>query len=98
MILNLCVLASISKKYPYLAACIQKLLKDGVFNYLHMRLFGRKKKEEHKTEEPKKEVEKHPRTRGKCPICGSACDVVDYGIFLGYFCMKCGPTQEIKVG
>jgi transcription elongation factor Elf1 len=56
-----------------------------------MRLFRRKKKEE-----PKKE--KYPKTRGRCPICGSACDVVDYGAFLGYFCMKCGPTQEIKVG
>lgn len=58
-----------------------------------MKLFRRKKKEE-----PKKEEGKRPKTRGKCPMCGSACDVVDYGIFLGYFCMKCGPTQEIKVG
>jgi len=59
-----------------------------------MGIFRRKPKEQPKKQEEKTE---HPKTKGKCPMCGSECDVIDYGIFLGYFCMKCGPTTEIKV-
>jgi len=59
---------------------------------LHMGIFRKKQKEE-----PKKEEGKYQKTRGKCPICGNECDVNDYGLFLGYFCMKCGPTTEVRV-